>query len=122
MDLKTRKIGQLDVDIERNAEGSKRAFMKDIHTNTNKFLMVKSDGDDTLENMRIASLEKDSDMIDDDEAIQVMRINENGEAVEIVIGDDDDDDDGSLIMQPEKIIGDGITIKELKDSESNSNG
>ena len=123
MDLKIQKIGQLDVDIERNAEESKPSFMKDIHTNTNKFLMVKSDGDDTLENMRIASLEKDSEIIDDDEAIQVMRINENGEAVEIFIGDDDDDDeDGSLIMQPEKIIGDGITIKELKDSESNSNG
>jgi hypothetical protein len=96
--------------------------MKDIHTNTNKkLLMVKSEGDDTLENMRIASLENDSEIIDDDgEAIQVMRINENGEAIEIFLGDDDDN--GSLIMQPEKIIGDGITIKELKDSESNSNG
>ena len=85
--------------------------------------MTKSDGDDTLENMRIASLEKDSEIIDDDEAIQVMRINENGEAVEIFLRDEDDaDEDESLIMQPEKIIGDGITIKELKDSESNSNG
>ena len=97
--------------------------MKDLNTNTNKFLMVKSDGDDTLENMRIASLEKDSEIIDDDEAIQVMRINENGEAVEIFLRDEDDaDEDESLIMQPEKIIGDGITIQELKDSESNSNG
>ena len=115
------KIGQLDIDIERNAEESKRAFMKDLNRNTNKFLMVKSDGDDTLENMRIASLEKDSEIIDDDEAIQVMRINENGEAVEIFLGDDHDDV-GSLIMQPENIIGDGIPIKELNGSESNGNG
>ena len=95
--------------------------MKDIHTNTNKFLMVKSDGDDTLENMRIVSLEKDSDIMDDEDAIQVMRINEHGEAVEVILGDDDDDD-GSLIMLPEKVMGDVVTIKDVKDSESNSNG
>ena len=98
--------------------------MKDIQTNTNKFLMVKSDGDDTLENMRIASLEKDSEILDDDEAIQVMRINERGEAVEIIPGvdDDDDDRDESLIMLPEKIIGNGITKRELKDTEGSTNG
>ena len=97
--------------------------MKDIHTNTNKFLMVKSDGDDTLENMRITSLEKDSDIIDDDEAIQVLRINEHGEAVEVVLGDDDfDDQDGSLILQPEKVVGEGISIDKLRSSETNGNG
>ena len=85
--------------------------------------MVKSEGDDTLENMRITSLEKDSDIIDDDDAIQVLRINEHGEAVEVVLGDDDfEDEDGSLILQPEKIVGEGISIDKLRDSEKNGNG
>ena len=89
----------------------------------NKHLMVKSEGDDTLENMRITSLEKDSDIIDDDEAIQVLRINEHGEAVEVVLGDDDfDDEDGSLILQPEKVVGEGISIDKLRISEKNGNG
>ena len=96
--------------------------MKDIHTNTNKFLMVKSDGDDTLENMRIASLEKDSENVDDDDAVQVMRINEHGEAVEIMPGEDDDDGDDSLILVPEKTTGSGITLVELKDAEGSING
>ena len=91
--------------------------------NSRNYLMVKSDGDDTLENMRITSLEKDSDIIDDDDAIQVLRINEHGEAVEVVLGDDDfEDEDGSLILQPEKIVGDGISIDKLRDSEKNGNG
>ena len=91
--------------------------------NSRNYLMVKSDGDDTLENMRITSLEKDSDIIDDDDAIQVLRINEHGEAVEVVLGDDDfEDEDGSLILQPEKIVGDGISIDKLRDAEKNGNG
>ena len=91
--------------------------------NSRNYLMVKSDGDDTLENMRITSLEKDSDIIDDDDAIQVLRINEHGEAVEVVLGDDDfEDEDGSLILQPEKIVGEGISIDKLRDSEKNGNG
>ena len=85
--------------------------------------MVKSEGDDTLENMRITSLEKDFDIVDDDEAIQVLRINEHGEAVEVVLGDDDfDDQDGSLILQPEKVVGEGISIDKLRNSETNGNG
>ena len=91
--------------------------------NSRNYLMVKSDGDDTLENMRITSLEKDSDIVDDDDAIQVLRINEHGEAVEVVLGDDDfEDEDGSLILQPEKIVGEGISIDKLRDSEKNGNG
>ena len=114
-------LGQLDIDIERNAaEEGKLTFMKDLKTNTKKHLMVKSDGDDTLENMRIASLEKDSEIVDDDDAIQVMRINEHGEAIEIVLGEDDDDE--SLILQTEKLPEDGVVIKELKDLKSNSDG
>ena len=86
--------------------------------------MVKSDGDDTLENMRIASLEKDTEIVDDDETIQVMRINEHGEAVEVIPGDVDDDDDDhneSLVLLPEQIIQDGFTICKLKDTEQNAN-
>ena len=91
--------------------------------NSRNYLMVKSDGDDTLENMRITSLEKDSDIVDDDDAIQVLRINEHGEAVEVVLGDDDfEDEDGSLILQPEKIVGEGISIDKLRDAEKNGNG
>ena len=85
-------------------------------------LRVKSDGDDTLASMRITSLEKDS-VIDDDDAIQVLRINEHGEAVEVVLGDDDfDDQDGSLILQPERIEGEAISIDKMKQSEKNGNG
>ena len=85
--------------------------------------MVKSDGDDTLENMRIVSLEKDTEIFDDDdETIQVMRINEHGEAVEVIPGDDDDDDNNeSLVLLPEQIIQDGVTICKLKDTEQNAN-
>ena len=39
--------------------------------------------------MRIVSLEKDPEIVNDDEAIQVMRINENGDAVEVALEDDD---------------------------------
>ena len=86
-------------------------------------LRVKSDGDDTLASMRITSLEKDSDVIDDDDAIQVLRINEHGEAVEVVLGDDDfDEQDGSLILQPEKIEGEAISIDNMKQLEKNGNG
>ena len=35
--------------------------------------------------MRIVSLEKDPEIVNDDEAIQVMRINENGDAVEVAL-------------------------------------
>ena len=112
------EIGQLDVNLEKRSSGENR-----LPINANKHLMVKSEGDDTLENMRITSLEKDSDIIDDDEAIQVLRINEHGEAVEVVLGDDDfEDEDGSLILQPEKIVGEGISIDKLRDSEKNGNG
>ena len=87
--------------------------------------MVKSDGDDTLENMRIVSLEKDTEIFDDDdETIQVMRINEHGEAVEVIPGDvdvDDDEHNESLVLLPEQIIQDGVTICKLKDTEENAN-
>ena len=112
------EIGQLEVDLEKN-----KLEDKILPMNSRNYLMVKSDGDDTLENMRITSLEKDSDIIDDDDAIQVLRINEHGEAVEVVLGDDDfEDEDGSLILQPEKIVGEGISIDKLRDSEKNGNG
>ena len=86
-------------------------------------MIVKSAGDDTLENMRIVSLEKDSEIVDDDEAIQVMRINENGDAVEVALGEDDDDEqDGSLIMLSEEIDWDEVIEKGLRNSKNNSNG
>ena len=86
-------------------------------------MIVKSAGDDTLENMRIVSLEKDSEIVDDDEAVQVMRINENGDAVEVTLGEDDDDEqDGSLIMLSEEIDWDEVIEKGLRNSKNNSNG
>ena len=86
-------------------------------------MIVKSAGDDTLENMRIVSLEKDSEIVDDDEAVQVMRINENGDAVEVALGEDDDDEqDGSLIMLSEEIDWDEVIEKGLRNSKNNSNG
>jgi len=85
-------------------------------------LIVKSAGDDTLENMRIVSLEKDSEIVDDDEAVQVMRINENGDAVEVALEDDDDEQDGSLIMLSEEIDWDEVIEKGLRNSKNNSNG
>ena len=94
-----------------------------MEPNPHKHLITKSDGDDTLENMRIASLEKDSENVDDDDAVQVMRINEHGEAVEIMPGEEDDDaDDDSLILVQEKPGGSGITLLELKDAEGSING
>ena len=86
-------------------------------------MIVKSAGDDTLENMRIVSLEKDSEIVDDDEAVQVMRIDENGDAVEVTLGEDDDDEqDGSLIMLSEEIDWDEVIEKGLRNSKNNSNG
>ena len=86
-------------------------------------MIVKSAGDDTLENMRIVSLEKDPEIVDDDEAVQVMRINENGDAVEVALGEDDDDEqDGSLIMLSEEIDWDEVIEKGLRNSKNNSNG
>ena len=85
-------------------------------------MIVKSAGDDTLENMRIVSLEKDSEIVDDDEAVQVMRINENGDAVEVALEDDDDEQDGSLIMLSEEIDWDEVIEKGLRNSKNNSNG
>ena len=86
-------------------------------------MIVKSAGDDTLENMRIVSLEKDPEIVDDDEAVQVMRINENGDAVEVTLGEDDDDEqDGSLIMLSEEIDWDEVIEKGLRNSKNNSNG
>ena len=86
-------------------------------------MIVKSAGDDTLENMRIVSLEKDSEIVDDDEAVQVMRINENGDAVEVALREDDDDEqDGSLIMLSEEIDWDEVIEKGLRNSKNNSNG
>ena len=86
-------------------------------------MIVKSAGDDTLENMRIVSLEKDSEIVDDDEAVQVMRINENGDAVEVALREDDDDEqDGSLIMLSEEINWDEVLEKGLRNSKNNSNG
>ena len=86
-------------------------------------MIVKSAGDDTLENMRIVSLEKDSEIVDDDEAVQVMRINENGDAIEVALGEDDDDEqDGSLIMLSEEIDWDEVIEKGLRNSKNNSNG
>ena len=86
-------------------------------------MIVKSAGDDTIENMRIVSLEKDSEIVDDDEAVQVMRINENGDAVEVALGEDDDDEqDGSLIMLSEEIDWDEVIEKGLRNSKNNSNG
>ena len=73
--------------------------------------------------MRIVSLEKDSEIGDDDEAVQVMRINENGDAVEVALGEDDDDEqDGSLIMLSEEIDWDEVIEKGLRNSKNNSNG
>ena len=85
-------------------------------------MIVKSAGDDTLENMRIVSLEKDPEVVNDDEAIQVMRINENGDAVEVALEDDDDEQDGSLIMLSEEIDWDEVIEKGLRNSKNNSNG
>ena len=85
-------------------------------------MIVKSAGDDTLENMRIVSLEKDAEVVNDDEAIQVMRINENGDAVEVALEDDDDEQDGSLIMLSEEIDWDEVIEKGLRNSKNNSNG
>ena len=86
-------------------------------------MIVKSAGDDTLENMRIVSLEKDPEIVNDDEAVQVMRINENGDAVEVALGEDDDDEqDGSLIMLSEEIDWDEVIEKGLRNSKNNSNG
>ena len=85
-------------------------------------MIVKSAGDDTLENMRIVSLEKDLEIVNDDEAIQVMRINENGDAVEVALEDDDDEQDGSLIMLSEEINWDEVLEKGLRNSKNNSNG
>lgn len=86
-------------------------------------MIVKSAGDDTLENMRVVNLEKDSEIVDDDEAVQVMRINENGDAVEVALGEDDDDEqDGSLIMLSEEIDWDEVIEKGLRNSKNNSNG
>ena len=86
-------------------------------------MIVKSAGDDTLENMRIVSLEKDPEIVDDDEEVQVMRINENGDAVEVALGEDDDDEqDGSLIMLSEEIDWDEVIEKGLRNSKNNSNG
>ena len=72
--------------------------------------------------MRIVSLEKDPENVYDDEAIQVMRINENGEAVEVALGEDDDEQDGSLIMLSEEINWDEVLEKGLRNSKNNSNG
>ena len=85
-------------------------------------MIVKSAGDDTLENMRIVSLEKDPEIVNDDEAIQVMRINENGDAVEVALEDNDDEQDGSLIMLSEEIDWDEVIEKGLRNSKNNSNG
>ena len=85
-------------------------------------MIVKSAGDDTLENMRIVSLEKDPEVVNDDEAIQVMQINENGDAVEVALEDDDDEQDGSLIMLSEEIDWDEVIEKGLRNSKNNSNG
>ena len=73
--------------------------------------------------MRFVSLEKDPEIVNDDEAIQVMRINENGDAVEVALEDDDDDEqDGSLIMLSEEIDWDEVIEKGLRNSKNNSNG
>ena len=73
--------------------------------------------------MRIVSLEKDLEIVNDDEAIQVMRINENGDAVEVALREDDDDEqDGSLIMLSEEIDWDEVIEKGLRNSKNNSNG
>ena len=72
--------------------------------------------------MRIVSLEKDPEVVNDDEAIQVMRINENGDAVEVALEDDDDEQDGSLIMLSEEINWDEVLEKGLRNSKNNSNG
>ena len=72
--------------------------------------------------MRIVSLEKDPEIVNDDEAIQVMRINENGDAVEVALEDDDDEQDGSLIMLSEEIDWDEVIEKGLRNSKNNSNG
>ena len=73
--------------------------------------------------MRIVSLEKDPEIVDDDRAVQVMRINENGDAVEVALGEDDDDEqDGSLIMLSEEIDWDEVIEKGLRNSKNNSNG
>ena len=72
--------------------------------------------------MRIVSLEKDPEVVNDDEAIQVMRINENGDAVEVALEDDDDEQDGSLIMLSEEIDWDEVIEKGLRNSKNNSNG
>ena len=71
--------------------------------------------------MRIVSLEKDPEIVNDDEAIQVMRINENGDAVEVAL-EDDDEQDGSLIMLSEEIDWDEVIEKGLRNSKNNSNG
>ena len=70
--------------------------------------------------MRIVSLEKDPEIVNDDEAIQVMRINENGDAVEVAL--EDDEQDGSLIMLSEEIDWDEVIEKGLRNSKNNSNG
>ena len=72
--------------------------------------------------MRIVSLEKDPEVVNDDEAIQVMQINENGDAVEVALEDDDDEQDGSLIMLSEEIDWDEVIEKGLRNSKNNSNG
>ena len=72
--------------------------------------------------MRIVSLEKDPENVYDDEAIQVMRINEHGDAVEVALGEDDDEQDGSLIMLSEEIDWDEVIEKGLRNSKNNSNG
>ena len=71
--------------------------------------------------MRIVSLEKDPEIVNDDEAIQVMRINENGDAVEVTL-EDDDDQNGSLIMLSEEIDWDEVIEKGLRNSKNTSNG
>ena len=70
--------------------------------------------------MRIVSLEKDPEIVNDDEAIQVMRINENGDAVEVAL--EDDEQDGSLIMLSEEIDWDEVIEKGLRISKNNDNG
>ena len=72
--------------------------------------------------MRIVSLEKDPEVVNDDEAIQVMRIKENGDGVERALEDDDDEQDGSLIMLSEEIDWDEVIEKGLRNSKNNSNG
>ena len=50
-----------------------------------------------------------------------MRINENGDAVEVAL-EDDDEQDGSLIMLSEEIDWDEVIEKGLRNTKNNSNG